>query len=728
MPNTDLQSALRRAKRVLAILEEEAAGYTSLTIPAHLRIELEDKRREVASLESRLAQQAGRPDAALADNLPRRPPIFVGRQDEIARCLEGLDPDERGWGVVIDGIGGIGKTALALEAAHIAQERGWFDAYLFASAKTSWLTPDGIREDTLALSSLDAFTRHFARHLKEPEIERMSDAEARYKALLDVLRGRRALLIWDNLETLTEEERDRIALFLRKLPSPNKAIVTSRRRAGESALTIRLSNLKEQESLELMQEFGRRHPRAGREIERADPRLLRELHAVAGGNPLAILWTLGLLEKGHSLPQALRRLRDAARSGDLYRFLFADVSRDLTLAGRKVLAALVTFQAPASPNALADVTGLVKTEVQVALERLLGLSLVNDLTGGRYGLHPLTRVYVLSAMRGEIEGLAFAPRDHRKSLRYWLDYARQYGGQHKDAYKTFDRLEAEWPNLEAAAAQLWQMTGLPGELRDAEAAGMLNDLADALRSFLWFRGYWDERIRLAAWAYEAMAAAAKWRDAGWRAYDAAWIHYNRKETDRAAAWAKRCAEAWEKGGRRRDCATAVRLRGLLAQQRGDLDEAERLYTEALETCRDLGERADEAIVLNDLGALMRKRKKYDRAEGYYRAALEIAEKSDLRESQAYITGNLGLLALARERWDEARAYFERALPLAQEVGRKTTIAFAKWGLARVLEEEGRYAEALPLAEESLRIRERLRHMDVDESRELVARLRERLGG
>ncbi len=41
------------ARRALATLEEQAAGYTTLTIPAHLQIELEEKRREAAELEAR---------------------------------------------------------------------------------------------------------------------------------------------------------------------------------------------------------------------------------------------------------------------------------------------------------------------------------------------------------------------------------------------------------------------------------------------------------------------------------------------------------------------------------------------------------------------------------------------------------------------------------------------------------------------------------------------------
>jgi len=50
----DAATTLRMAHRALAILEEQAAGYTALTIPVHLKIELEEKRREVAALEAKI--------------------------------------------------------------------------------------------------------------------------------------------------------------------------------------------------------------------------------------------------------------------------------------------------------------------------------------------------------------------------------------------------------------------------------------------------------------------------------------------------------------------------------------------------------------------------------------------------------------------------------------------------------------------------------------------------
>jgi hypothetical protein len=52
----DLDRALAMARRALTILEEQAAGFGALHVPAHLKIELEEKRRQVAELEAKMNQ------------------------------------------------------------------------------------------------------------------------------------------------------------------------------------------------------------------------------------------------------------------------------------------------------------------------------------------------------------------------------------------------------------------------------------------------------------------------------------------------------------------------------------------------------------------------------------------------------------------------------------------------------------------------------------------------
>jgi hypothetical protein len=174
-----------------------------------------------------------------------------------------------------------------------------------------------------------------------------------------------------------------------KLPTPNKAIVTSRCRTGESAITVRLDRLAEPEALELMRQFGQRHPRVAQELDRAGKRVQCVLYETVGGNPLALDWALGLVaRKGHTLDGVLRRLSDVERVQDLYAFLFADAARDLAESDRVVLSAISVFQAPADANTLVGATGLAAGQVRMALERLVTLSLVNDLQGGRLACTP----------------------------------------------------------------------------------------------------------------------------------------------------------------------------------------------------------------------------------------------------------------------------------------------------------------------------------------------------
>ena len=734
-----LKLTLEMAKKFLDILEVKAAGYSVLTIPADLQLQLNEKRKEVDSLETRIGLLKGLGSKDLLYNLPRSED-FVGRSKEINQCLEALDPQVRGWGVVIDGIGGVGKTALAVEVAHKAHAKALFDAYLYVSAKTTWLSPDGVRQRTLSRSSLDAFCREFANLLNEAEIAQMSNVEQRHQALLAALTGRRTLLIWDNLETLIAEERYLIADFLSRLPAPNKAIVTSRYRTGESAITIRLNSLSEQEAKLIIKAQSKFTLRLNNELISSDESVYRALYDASGGNPLALKWTLGLVaQKGYTLQGALKCLRDAAQSDDLYSFLFTDVVRDLVKADKDILVTLATFNNPATAESLTDSTGLDATETSVALGRLVTLSLVNDIEGDIFGLHPLTRNFVNTVLKAEpkhhdepstvdLPQIELEPDSQRKALRYWIDYAQKYGDGQEEAYKNFDKLEHKWSDLEGAATTLSELF-VPSTVQktDKEAGRMLIDLASALSTFLWFRGYWDERIQLNKLAYNAAQVLGDWEAASWCAADVAWIYYYRAETTWAEDWVQRMTKAVIRGGTHLSEAASIRRHGALAQQRGDLDEAERLYNEALALFRNLEKSKkieNEAIVLNDLGGLAHQRREYDIAKEYYNQALIIAQKAGDKAGQAMYIGNLSNVALSCSELGTARSLYEKELALAKEVGRKDLIADAQYGLARILEKEERPDEALIYARDALTMRSPTRERQLKRTQKLVDRLQQ----
>ena len=73
------------------------------------------------------------PTTSKRHNLPSLQPFF-GREEELAKIAEALDPESRGWGALIDGPGGMGKTSLAVRAAYDASP-AVFHKIVFVSLK-----------------------------------------------------------------------------------------------------------------------------------------------------------------------------------------------------------------------------------------------------------------------------------------------------------------------------------------------------------------------------------------------------------------------------------------------------------------------------------------------------------------------------------------------------------------------------------------------------------------
>src|SRR5262245_36116745 len=175
---------------------------------------------------------------SIPNNLPRLR-YFFGREADLKKIAEALAEDARGWGALIDGPGGIGKTSLAIRAAELVPH-GRFRRIIFLSSKERELTADGQRSlGTFVLPGYLEMLNAIARELDQPDLAKSAEAE-RSDAILRALRDADVLLVLDNLETLPERDRDQLFAFLNRLPRTCSAIVTSRRRADASAVAVRL--------------------------------------------------------------------------------------------------------------------------------------------------------------------------------------------------------------------------------------------------------------------------------------------------------------------------------------------------------------------------------------------------------------------------------------------------------------------------------------------------------
>lgn len=667
----------------------------------------------------------------IPNNLPRRQ-AFFGRTREMETVMHAISPADRTWGVLVDGIGGIGKTAIAIEAAYRCKELEVFDAFIFVGAKRYRLEPGGIQEEVSVANTLDEFVNETALALGRQEIPKMV-GEGKRRALLNALQEVRALLVYDNLETLSKVDQEELAAWLRFLPQGCKAIITSRRRGGEGGVWLRVEKLDWDAARGIIESEMARDAGLANKLNSVQSRW-QELFDETNGSPLALVHTLGLMRVRVRLTfdGALEMLR-GNRAVDLQKFIFQEAQKELTGNDETALASLSFFVPSATFDAWMQMANLSRNALETTIDRLSALSLVDVLAGEeRYSLHPLTRAFVRDELltdsnaKSAVDTRLHYYESGKRFAQYYVYYAERYGGSSKN-YATFSQFEVEWQNLDAARNWLWKTANVQGDLiGDKEAARMLIDLTRAVERFLRFSNRWDEHQTWNQYAYETARLLNDWSDAGWCARAVAWTLIYRGDIDQAELWAKKCEEAWTRGGSIGQKAIAIKLLGSLAQRRKDYSRAEELFQKALQMRRDLGNEKGVAIMQVDLGELAYERGDYDSAERYYRDGLKWAQENDDKPRQASRMTNLGELALARERWSDAFTWFKQAFEFAQEVGRQDEIARIKKGLARVHEAEGHADLALPLAQDAIKIYERLQHRNLAETRELVDRLEKKM--
>jgi hypothetical protein len=328
---------------------------------------------------------------SVPNNLPRLP-CFFGRETQLKAIQNALNPEQRTWGALIHGHGGMGKTALAIQSA-LDAEPDWFTRIVFVSAKEMELTPKGPRSlsDFSFRTCLEILTE--VAHLHGHNSLADTSEDKRVKQIHDILRSERTLLVLDNLETLPDSEQDRLFTFIGKLPQACKAIVTSRKRPVDEGSVIHLGKLTKNAALDYLNELAAYSStlQLAKEAQRIS------LYQETGGNPLLMRWVVGQLGRGSckTIRKAIDFLGKAPTNINALDFILGDIANDLSANEIKAINGLENLRGPTDAKTLAKEVKLSKLAAETVLSDLNDRGLIDaDPDKEYFSILPVVVAYV----------------------------------------------------------------------------------------------------------------------------------------------------------------------------------------------------------------------------------------------------------------------------------------------------------------------------------------------
>ena len=591
---------------------------------------------------------------------------FVGREAELQTLHQMLQEDNQVAIAAIAGMGGLGKTELALQYAKAHREiyKGgicWLLAKTgdvgiqvvqFARTQLDLNPPEDLTEDSQ--NKLLAQVQYCWRHCREGDV----------------------LVVLDNVAQHKE-----VKPYLPPSSSRFKVLMTTRQRLGTSIKQLSLDVLQPEAALELLQSL------IGAERLQKELDVAKSLCKWLGYLPLGLeLVGRYLCQEGQqdlSLAKMLQRLEKkrleqpalVEREDDMtaqwgVQAAFELSWQELKDADKQMGCLLSLFAAAPIPWKLVELCLPEEDEEdleKIRNNKLLKLHLLQRKGEGIYQLHPLLREF----FQYKCIGLEQAEEIKRSLCRVMVAVAKEI--PQNPILEQITIVSPAIPHIAEVANNLIQY------VND-------NDLTGA------FIG-------------------------NARFYDGQGLY------NQALPWYKQCLEASKKrlGQEHSDVAESLNNLALLYNSQGRYSKAEPLFIEALALWRRLlgEEHLDVALSLNNLAALYNSQGRYDEAEPLFLQALQLRRRllGEEHTDVALSLNNLAAVYISQGKYSEAEPLLEQALELWQRLlgEEHPYVALNLNNLASSYDFQGKYSKAEPLYLQALTLRQRLlgeEHPDV----------------
>jgi tetratricopeptide (TPR) repeat protein len=605
--------------------------------------------------------------------------------------------------VALSGLGGIGKTALAIHVAHGLRQR-FPDGQVYVNLRGAHPLPTPVAEVLAG----------WLHDLGLPESAVPVGPEQQAAAFRSAVDGRRMLFLLD-------DARD-AAQIRQLIPGAEgcAVLVTSRSRMSglDGAVHVDLPTLDTAEAWELFSAV------AGRtSVEVAVP-AAQEILASCAGLPLAIR-IIGTRVSGRflaTIPLLAERLRQGTtRLGELrhhdrdisavfdqaFAALRSDDSTDGSAAHRLLLLCARWTGPDLGPVEAARLGRLPVPQAERLVDHLIEANLVQMTGAGRFGFHDLVRAYAEERAATELgpgEGTAAVARLVRWYL-HSADAAARVITPHRMPALAPEELlppgEARLDFADYDHALAWLTAQRPNLVAAARAAMVHGDLRAAwqLPVALWdlfnLRGHWQEWTELNQLGVEAAQALgdASAEGRSWANLGTSLHRLGRLEE--AVEAQRRAGTIHEATGYLRGAAAAVFNLGALYEDLGRYEEALGVSARALALYRAAGNRVGEGHATAMSGEVQLKVGAYARAlEQLERAAAIYRETGDRRNEASTLT-LIGSALRSLGRTEQAVEALTRAIVANVEVGHSYDEAVGRERLAEVWLDLGAPGRAEP---------------------------------
>ncbi|MPZ79835.1 MAG: tetratricopeptide repeat protein [Actinophytocola sp.] len=672
----DLRLAMLRLSVLHGVTRADDAAAYHLGMRRHFRAEANESAAEhlLAHYNSLVMQNRDTVYSAVPVVAPRQLPHdladFAGREDLLA-ALDAATTTAGGKAtsgvVILDGIAGVGKTALAVRWGYRARQR-FPDGELFVNLK-GFADAARIEQSTVVDDFLIALGQ-------EPD----ATTVRRSKELLlsRVLASRRMLVILDNAGEHAQVDG------LVRLLSSCLVLITSRRRLGTLAAAtgarrVRVEPMTHEEGDDLLA------MRLGGRTQ-MDPERRVRLVELCGGLPLAITLLADHLTRAPAaelsgyVDQLDRRqlLTDVGEHGDgaaTVRAFFSHSYLALAPAERRLFRLLGLHPGPdISIDAACACDGRTRAKTNESLNALLSMHLLEQPRAlDRFDFHDL-----IGEFADECAALDELPETRNvtreRIVAFYLASARN------------------------AAATLYPGQPMAPALASAPDIPSMS-FADGPAARSWF-----DRERTNLIAAVNLAADHGMDEYTWRLTDPVATYFDRRGyLDDSKAIRRLAVAAARAASHRTGEASSLVGLGMVEVSLGEHTEARRCLDAALRLVEDEGDERGVASTLHQLGRLELVRGDAPAALELYLRSLDVATGIDDHEALCWIHRSLGEAYRHVEQYDTALVHLREAGHLAQRIGEQSAYGGSLVDIGIIYRDLGNVNDAVAHCERALSV-------------------------